>query len=159
MQKKKFRINILDVLIISMVILCILGAALRVYIKNRDDKLESQTATVSFFIHNVQSASQFAFNDGDRVYSEQIECELGVLTGDVEVSNAVYYRENNGEFHEFESTGGRVDIRGTMTCKGTWTDASGFSVNGTQYLAPNMYVYVSLPEIKTAMLITDIEVH
>ena len=159
MQKRKFRINILDILIVSMIILCIAGAVMRMYTKTNDVKLESQTATISFLIQDVQSESQYAFTDGDRVYSPELECELGNIVGSIVATPAVYYDEDGGEFVKTYSDGTRVDIRGKFVCEGTWTDASGFAANGTQYIAPNMTVAVSFPGIKTSMLITDVEVH
>lgn len=159
MQKRKFRINILDFLIVAMVILCIVGAFMRMYTKTNDVKLESQKATVSFLIQDVQSASQYAFTDGDRVYSPELECELGYIEGEVVATPAAFYNEDGGAFVKTYSEGLRVDIRGKFVCEGTWTDASGFAANGTQYIAPNMTVSVSFPGIKTSILITDVEVH
>ena len=159
MQKRKFRINILDFLIVALVILCVAGAVMRMYTKSNDVKLETQKATISFLIQDVQSASQYAFADGDRVYSPELECELGYIEGEVVATPAVYYNEDGGVFVKTESAGSRVDIRGKFVCEGTWTDASGFAANGTQYIAPNMSVFVSFPGIKTSMLITDVEVH
>lgn len=159
MEKRKFRINILDVLIIVLVALCIGGAVLRFYMKNSDDKLESQTAIVSFLIQDVQSDSQYVFNEGDPIYCYELECDLGTLIGDLEVSDAVFYDAiDSAEIRSSTSPGLRVDIRGQFEAKGTWTDASGFSVDGTKYIAPNMGLYVAFPNIKAMILITDIEV-
>ena len=159
MEKKKFRINILDVLIIVLVALCIVGAFLRFYAENNDDKLESQKAIVSFLIQDIQSESQYAFNTGDPVYCYEFLCDLGTLVGDIEVSDAVFYDAlESAEIKSSTSPGLRVDIRGKLEVEGTWTDASGFSVNGTKYIAPNMGLYVAFPNIKTMILITDIEV-
>ncbi len=160
MEKKKFKINILDILIVIMLVLCIVGAVLRVYAKNNDGKLEAQTATVSFLIQDIQSESQYEFHDGDRIYCYELKCELGTLLGDVDVTDAVFYDAlENAEIKRSTSPGLRVDISGKFTCEGTWTDGSGFAVDGTHYIAPNMGFYVAFPTIKAMILITDVEVH
>lgn len=160
MQKKKFRINILDFLIVAMVILCIVGAVMRVYTKNSDEKLVGQTATISFLIQDIQSDSQHAFKNGDRIYSSELECELGKLVGNVTVTNAVCYDvTDNAEIKKSYSNGLRVDVRGKFVSEGTMTDGSGFAINGTQYIAPNMSISASFPGIKATILITDVDVH
>ena len=160
MEQKKFRVNILDFLIIALVVLCIVGAVLRIYAKNSDVKLTGQTATVSFLIQDIQSESKDAFKSGDRIYSEELECELGKLLGNVVATDAVYYdSSDNAEIVKSYSNGLRVDVRGKFICKGTMTESSGFAVNGTQYIAPNMSISVSFPNIKAIILITDVEVH
>ncbi len=165
MQNRKFRINILDFLIIALVVLCIVGVVLRVYTKSQEDKLGKDVATVSFLIQDVQNASKDLIHAGDRLYSEAYECEFGKVVGNVVHTNAVYYAEDDGEIIKVESgidpaTGEpyRVDLYGKFECEGTWTDESGFSIGGTQYIAPNMSVALSFPNIKATVLILDVQV-
>ncbi len=158
MEKKKFRINILDLLIIALVLLCIAGAVFRVYMKNNDDKLNAQTAVVSFLISDIQRESVDKFIDGDRLYCYELECELGTLLGEVEWENAVFYDAiDTAEIKRSTSPGLRADVRGNFVCEGTWTKESGFAVNGTTYIAPNMSLYVAFNNIKAQILITGIE--
>lgn len=158
MEKRKFRMNVLDILIIVLVMLCIAGAVLRVYVKNRDDKLNRDTAVVTFLIQNVQYESKDLIKDGDRVYSEAYDCDFGYVVGEMEAKPALLYAEDDGEIiavhsNEYE----RLDLTGTFRCEGTMTESSGFTVNGTQYIAPNMSISVSFPNIKATILILDVE--
>ena len=159
MEKKKFRVNILDLLIVALVLLCIAGAVLRVYVKNNDDKLEAQKAVVSFLIQDIQRESVDKFKDGDRLYCYELECELGTILGDVEWSDAIFYDAlDTGEIKYSYSPGLRADVNGKFLCEGTWTKESGFALNGTHYIAPNMDLYVAFNNIKAQIKIMSIEV-
>lgn len=165
MTREKKRINILDFLIIVLVVLCIAGAVLRIYTKSRDDKFGSDEATVTFLIQNVQYESKNLIKDGDKVYSNVYECDMGTVVGDVDYGAAVYYAEDDGEINKTTSAINpitnepyRIDMKCQLKCNGTWTDGSGFSVNGTQYIAPNMSMELCFPNIKATVLILDVEV-
>ena len=155
MEKKKIRFNILDFLIIAVVILCVVGVALRGGAKTTDDKLESQKAIVSYYVSNIQSSSQYCFQAGDPIYSQSLGCDMGYLVGKVEVTPSVYYMEAKGEITRAESAAGRIDIRGQFECEGKMSE-SGFSIGGTQYIAPGMSTYAYLPNINVTILITDV---
>ncbi|MBE6680338.1 MAG: hypothetical protein E7598_07450 [Ruminococcaceae bacterium] len=162
---KKSRINILDFLIIALVALCIVGAVLRMYAKSNEDKFGDYTATVSFLIQDVQNESKDLIKAGDRLYSEAYGCEFGTIVGNVINTNAVYYAEDDGEIIRVESGINpetnepyRVDLYGKFECNGAWTAENGFSIGGTQYIAPNMSVALSFPNIKATVLILDVEV-
>lgn len=156
MQKKRIRVNILDFLIIAVIILCIAGALLRGGVKTTDDKLESQTAVISYLVSNVQSDSQYCFQAGDRIYSQTLGCDMGRLVGKVEVSPSVSYIEDDGKIIKVESVSDRVDIRGQFECEGKMSE-SGFAIGGTQYIAPGMSTYAYLPNINATILITDVQ--
>ena len=165
MTKGKRKINILDFLIITLVVLCIIGAVLRIYVKNRDDKFGNDEAIISFLIQDVQYESAALIKDGDRVYSSAYDCEIGNIVGDITYEAAVYYAEDDGKINKTNSGINpvtnepyRVDLRGKVKCTGTWTDGSGYSLNGTQYIAPNMSIEFCMPNIKATVLITNVEV-
>ena len=155
MRKNKLRINILDFLILGIVALCIAGAFLRGGAQNTDEKLKTQTAVITFRISDVQSASQYCFKDGDKVYSHSLGCDLGRMVGEVTVTPAVHYVEENGQILKLVTELDRVDIVGQFVSEGQMSE-SGFLVGGTQYIAPCMMTYAYLPDIKVNILITDI---
>lgn len=157
MAAKKFRVNILDFVIFAAVVLCIAGVFLRSGKKSTDEKLETQTAVISFSISNVQAASADCFRDGDLVYSESLGCSMGRMIGDSIVATpAVLYIEDNGSVVEAVSGLNRVDIRGSFVSEGKMSE-SGFLIGGTQYVAPGMTTLVYLPNINVNILITDVE--
>ena len=155
MNKKKFRVNILDFLILAVVALCIAGAFLRGSVKTTDEKLITQTAEISFVIANVQSASQGCFHDGDKLYSQSLGCDMGRMVGGVTATPAVYYCEHDGEIVRAYSAGDRVDLRGKFVCEGQMSE-SGFLIDGTQYIAPGMTTYAYLPDINVNIQIIDV---
>lgn len=155
MSKRKLRVNILDFLIVAAVVLCIAGALLRGGVKSTDEKLETQTAVITFKVSNVQSASQYCFHDGDRIYSQSLGCDMGRIVGEITATPSVYYYEERGEIFKAYSEAGRVDLVGTFECEGQMSE-SGFLMGGTQYIAPGMTTYAYLPNINVNILITDI---
>jgi len=157
MEKRKLRFNVLDFLIVAVIILCVVGVLLRGGVKTTDEKLESQTAVVSYLVQNIQSASQHCFQAGDRIYSQSLGCDMGRLIGKVEVTPAVYYAEDDGAITKTYSNGDRIDLRGQFECEGKMSE-SGFSIDGTQYIAPGMSTYAYLPNINVTILITDVTV-
>ena len=156
MQKRKLRFNILDFLVLVIVILVIVGAVLRGYIKNTDEKLEVDKAIITFKINNIQAASAQHFAAGTPVYSYSLGCDLGKMVGDVVVTPAAYYVEDDGKVVKAYSQSGRIDLVGTIECEGTMTKDGGFKLDGSQYFAPGMTTSASLPQIDAHILITDI---
>lgn len=157
MAAKKFRINILDFVIFAVVVLCIAGGFLRSGKKSTDEKLETQTALISFSISNVQAASVDCFEDGDLVYSESLGCNMGRIVGESIVATpAILYIEDDGAVVEAVSGLERVDIVGSFISEGKMSE-SGFLIGGTQYIAPGMTTLVYLPKINVNILITGVE--
>ncbi len=157
MQKSKIRFNILDFLIVAVVILCIVGVLLRGGAETTDPKLETQRAIVTYKVSNIQSASQHCFQAGDRIYSQSLGCDMGYLVGKVEVTPAVSYIEDDGVITKTVSVTDRIDLVGQFECEGKMSE-SGFSIGGTQYIAPGMSTYAYLPNINVNILITDVTV-
>ena len=156
MEKRRFKVNVLDFLILALVAIVIAGAFLRGNAKQSDTKLVTQTAVLSFKISNVQAASARYFRDGDPVYSDSLGCAIGTLIGDsVTTSPAVSYAEYGGQIFKTTSALNRVDIYGEILCEGQMSE-SGFLLGGTQYIAPGVSTYACLPEMNANILITDI---
>ena len=157
MEKRRFRFNILDFLVLIVVVLCIVGAVLRGYTKTTDEKLEVDKAIITFKINNIQEASAQYFAEGTEVYSYSLGCDLGKMVGEVEVSPAVYYVEHDGKIVKAYSDTGRIDLIGKIECEGPMTKDGGFKLDGSQYFAPGMTTSASLPQIDANILITDIK--
>ena len=158
MEKRRFKVNVLDFLILALVAIVIAGAALRANVKQKDTKLETQTAVISFKVSNVQSVSVKYFHDGDPVWSDSLGCTIGTLIVDsITSSPAVTYAEHGGAIVKTTSALNRVDICGSVECEGQMSE-SGFLLGGTQYIAPGVSTYACLPEINAYILITDIRI-
>ena len=162
MQIKKFKINILDLLIILIAGLCITGAFLRGYKAQTDEKLNNQDIVIEFKIKNIQKESEKCFTKDSPVYLEDFACDFGTLYGDVRVTKAKYYTQktSTGEVKiSYSEDGSQIDLEGAILCKGTITKEGGFKLDGSQYLAPGNVVGISILNdlpIAGAVTITDI---
>ena len=95
------------------------------------------------------------FKAGSPVYSHTLGCDFGTLVGEAKASPAVFYVEDDGKITKVESVSGRVDVIGQFEAEGAMSE-SGFSIGGTQYVAPGMSTYASFSEINATILITDV---
>ncbi|MBQ9428507.1 MAG: DUF4330 family protein [Clostridia bacterium] len=156
MEQKKFKVNILDFLILALVVLCIFGVVWRSQNKRVDARQEMQTATVSFLLCNVQGDTRYCFTEGDRVYDETHGCEFGRFIGNsLRATPAAIYVEAGDQIEKKFSASGRIDVRGSIACTGIMSE-SGFLVGGTQYVAPGMSLTLYFPKLNASVLITDI---
>lgn len=162
MQKKKVKINILDFLIIAIVVLCVTGALLRGYMAKNDAKLNTQEVVVEFEIKNIQSESEKCFVEGSSVYLEDFECDFGTIYKMQPATKAKYYSQNTvlGRVDpSWCEDGSKIDLKGSIVCKGTMTANGGFKLDGSQYLAPGKPVGISVRSdipISGTITITDI---
>ena len=156
-QKNKKRIAAFDIMIAVLLLLCIAGIVLRMVMG--ETSLFSKDAkgdyVVSYVIHQVQDEYSDFFSKGCEFYLENGDA-LGTLTDKPAFTPAEIHSENSrGEYVLAYATDGQSDLKGTMLVKGTMTQ-SGFMLNSDTYIAPNMTLTVSSPDITVEMIITDI---
>lgn len=153
------RINAADITIILLVILFIVGMVLRFGVMDKiENRATEKTATVSFLIEGVSAGNAGYITAGDKMYISDSGMEMGVVASVAEPEpSTVYYHTDDGKIISYPSVDGKINIRGTMTVKGS-LDEQGFFLGGTNYVAPNMSLYVHSEKISVNMLITNIEV-
>ena len=69
----------------------------------------------------------------------------------------VYVYGDDGSITQKAAVNGKVDVKGTLTAQGEMTD-SGFMLNGTKYISPNMMIEIETQNITVSMRIVDISV-
>ncbi|MBQ4067083.1 MAG: hypothetical protein IJD22_05515 [Clostridia bacterium] len=155
--KNKKRIAAVDILIVILLLLCIAGIGVRIFIGegNLFHKGDTGEYIVSYLISGEQDDYSSLFSEGCEFYLED-GSYFGTLTGNAAFTPALLSSENSrGEYVTVYATDGTVDIRGTMTVNGSMTE-SGFVLNSKTYISPNMTLTVSSSDITVKMLITDI---
>lgn len=155
-EKKKLRINLLDVIILLAIVAIVGGIGLRFNLVDRmglsgnDDEVD-----VKFLIQEISPSSVLALVDGDTFYWDANAMEIGTLMGSVEVTPAQVILENASGNLVSASNDKYCDVRGSIRAKGKITE-DGFMLDGTQFLSAGKYLNVSSKNIKVTILITDI---
>ena len=164
------RFKVLDAVIILLVITSALGIYFRY---NLFDTLKNQRNmqeyVVSFSVENIRNSTTSYLNIDDAVYYANDGEKLGTLRGDsAESLNAVqvypateYFIDANGNtveesYPKSDSPTARVDIEGKILCTGSYSEASGFLVNGSRYLAPGQTIEVQTETVSFVMTVKEI---
>lgn len=166
MEEKKtsrFRINMLDVVLLLLAILCAVGIWQRNNIRAlfaSGEELDSYT--VSFEIRKLRSATVELLPKGTALYTDDGEdrVPLGTIADHLSVSAAFEYLPNDkGEpvksvypEDEYENL---LDANGKLTCRGIERNGR-FLVDGELYLAVNQTIYAMSEDVDLEIRITAI---
>lgn len=169
-EKKKFRFNILDVIIILVVVSCIVGVAVRYSLPSKlgiilggEEALIAATdeAVVTFYLENVRKEiTQNSMVEGDKYYSKKHKCELGELYN---VSEFIYepygmYRANEDGVPTYSELEYRCNVTGYLKVRGTVDPEKGFLVNNTDRLAPGERIDINSINRRMTVTILSIEI-
>lgn len=164
------RFKVLDAVIILLIITSAVGIYFRYNLfdtlKNQRDMREY---VVSFSVQDIRNSTTSYLNIDDVVYYAENGEKLGDLIGySTDSANALrptpaskYVLDPKGNmvqifYPESESMYARVDVEGKMTCQGSFSEESGFLVNGSRYLAPGQTIEVQTETVTLTMTVTDI---
>ena len=146
-KKKGGFINILDIVLILLVILCIVGVWQRSNIQKlfaSGDDLESYTVT--FEIRKLRSTAADLLTADTALYTESdgVRVSLGYLAETPSVSAAVEYMyDENGNIVEAvypeDDYEYLLDVTGKLSCRGITQDGN-FLLEGKTYLAVNQTI-------------------
>ena len=152
MEEKKtsrFHINMLDVVLVLLALLCVVGVWQRNNIRSlfaSGEELDSYT--VSFEIRKMRSATVELLPKGTALYTEQGDdrIALGTISDHLSVSAAVEYLQIDGtdalvkSFYPEDEYETLLDASGKLICRGIERDGR-FLVDGELYLAVNQTIY------------------
>lgn len=160
----KRKISPLDVFVIVLLVLCVAGVALRIYVGTDgilpDITKETGEYAVSFEVTGISSAVSTYLAKGEPLYSESGEL-IGTVREGITVTPAVIFVEDaDGKYVQTYSGADNgdaslVDVRGTFTVEGHET-GYGFLANGKTYLAPNYVTEMHTRNATFSVKITDI---
>lgn len=140
-EKKKFRFNILDVIIILVVVACIIGAAVRYSLPTKLGIIfeGKDTAVVTFYATNLKAnAAKESFVEGDRYFCDTFNCYLGDIYN---ADKFIYephkmFNANDDGTMTVDTVDTRYDVTGYFKVKGTFDEENGFMLNKTDKLSP-----------------------
>ncbi len=154
-DKKKMRLNIIDILIILAVIALAAGVALRYNLAEKIGvKSNRDTVMVSFLIENIKPTSADALVPEDIVFLDSNGMELGKLLA-ISLSEAENYNLSDEGVMTLDYDSTRCDVRGEIEATGAMTDG-GFMLGGTYYIGANKELKVHSKNIQVTMTVTGI---
>ena len=169
--KNRPRFRVMDAVIILLVITSALGIYFRY---NLFETLKNQRNikeyVVSFTISNIRQSTVSYLDIDDVVYDGESGEKIGVLIEhSPDASSALsplpaseYFVDKNGNVQkaDYPYTEGDPEVRvsptGRLRCEGTFSDASGFHINGSQYIAPGQTIQVQTETVTFLMTVTEI---
>lgn len=164
------RFKVLDAVIILLIITSVVGIYFRYNVfetlKNQRDMKEY---VVSFSVQNIRRSTTNYLDIDDVVYYAEDGEKLGELIGySADSFNALrptpaseYFVDQNGNtvqvfYPNSESMDARVDVEGKILCEGSYSEESGFLVNGTRYLAPGQSIEVQTETVSLTLTVKEI---
>ncbi|MBQ8696889.1 MAG: DUF4330 family protein [Clostridia bacterium] len=134
-QTKKFKFNILDVVIIIVAIACVAGLAIRANLADTFSAKE-QEAIVTFRVSGIlKNSVDVTFLPGDAYYCKTMNAFFGYFGEVVERTPASLVSQDKDGIARESSVPYRQDIKATMTCKGSF-DGDEFFIDGTNRVIP-----------------------
>ena len=154
--KAKLKPNVIDFLIVLVVIGAAIGIALRSGAMDNIAKAQKlEAAQISFLILDINDNSGNYFNVGDSFRSTAYEQDLGVIESVQFMPAEAFITTEDGRLIKTYSNSGRIDVRGTLSAKGVFSEV-GFLLGGTQYIAPGNTIHVQSKYMDVSITITDI---
>lgn len=166
-ENRKMKLNAMDYFIIIALILCVLGAAIRVALHaagglpgTLGSSVVMEEYIVSFKISNIRNTSTSYLTDGEVFYQKTTRQLFGTVEGNVSVTPALFYIEDiNGNYIQtYAPENGdatRVDVTGTIRVSGYMSE-SGFLLNGNTPLVANKAVELLSKNLAVTITVTDI---
>ncbi len=163
LKSPKLKLNAVDYFIIIAVVLCLVGAGIRVFLgqNGHASQAVSEEYVISFTVSDIRNTSTEYLGQGEAFYLKSTQQYFGEIADTVSVTPALYYVENTeGEYVKaYAPENGdatRVDVAGTMRVSGYMSD-HGFLLGGTTPLAANKKVELISKYLSVSIEITDIE--
>lgn len=155
--KKRAGFNALDAFIILVVLMCLVGAGLRMFMgENGENVTPNEKYVVSFIIREAIGSDADVLASGDVFYIDTTDAVFGTLDGDPVVSpKQVNVIDENGQLNIDYSVGDSVYIRGRIIVEG-YMSAEGFMLNGNTYLAPSSEIDVHTQYLMKTLEVTEI---
>ncbi|MBQ8552451.1 MAG: DUF4330 family protein [Clostridia bacterium] len=163
---RRFKPNIIDLLIVVVVLGAIAGIALRMGVVEKVVANSSiEPARISFLVQDINSDSYNYFNVGDEFYSDTHKCYFGRLEEKpYDLPAEAFIAGADGSLlkaysptdPDDPSKSSRIDVRGKVISSGVFS-SEGFLLGGTTYIAPGSKITVKSSNITVSITVTDIE--
>jgi hypothetical protein len=155
-QTKKFKFNILDLVIIIVAIACIAGLVIRSNLAdsfgNKDEK-----AVVTFRVAGILKNSVGAtFIPGDAYFCDKMKTAFGTFGEVIERVPAVQVSQDEDGIARESTIPYRQDITGTFNCTGSF-DGDEFFIDGTNRVIPGQSYEVYSRNRKMVIQVISVE--
>lgn len=153
-RTKKFKFNIIDLVIIIVALACIVGLILRAQLADQFDDKE-QSAVVTFRVAGIlKNSVDKTFVEGDEYYCDVFKDVFGTMGEIVEQRPAVQVSQDEDGISRESTIPYRQDITATMKCTGAFNGAE-FFIGGTNRVIPGQaYEVYSLNRKMTIQIIS-----
>ncbi len=154
-QENKKRFNIID----AVLILAILALFASVFIRSGfsekiTERFDNGTLEYKFIITSLKETSERCFNEGDKLYSQTTQKEIGEIVSFTTRPAETYVETANGEIVK-TIIPGRIDVMVTARAKGTIDSDGRCMLDGTTHIAAGKTVYSRLNDISFMFTIED----
>ena len=131
MEKKKFRLNWIDLLIVVLVIGLVAGTYMKFRVSDKTSVAEPQTPiTYQVLLTNVRQGTVDAIQEGDTLYDDDSGRDIGVIRS-VDASPATSLAQDTEGALHWADTDDRFDVILTVEGQG--------SVSGNNYVINRIY--------------------
>ncbi|MBE6562700.1 MAG: DUF4330 family protein [Ruminococcaceae bacterium] len=162
--KKGGRVSALDVFIAVLVLMCIAGVIVRVYVGS-DGILpvispELSEYAVSFEVKQAKASVSGYLSAGESLWTEDGTL-FGTVSDNITVTPAqIFVEDSDGKYVSVYSSAdigdnSLVDIKGAASVQG-YTADYGFLVNGKTYIAPNFEIELHTEKATVTVIVTGI---
>ncbi|MBR4960044.1 MAG: hypothetical protein IKY52_04025 [Clostridia bacterium] len=164
-KNKKKRLGALDICILTAVLLCIAGTAVRLVFKEDSvlaQNAQQDTYTVYFTVKDIRETSSRYLYSGAEFYIDESGEYFGKLTGTPGTTPAlrIYADANGNQVEVYNNTDddrmARIDVEGAFTVSAVMDKDGYLMLNGNTYIAPNKEVKVRSKELMVNIRITSI---
>ena len=148
---QRFKINIIDVFIIALIVLCIFTALFRAFVLAKEESKNDnyREYIISFKAENVRGTSLKYFIDGDHVRIKSKNKLIGKLAGEITHVEAMGEYIDNGEMFnpdvqtEHATPITRYNVRGDIIAKGEMTSRGLLLDSGIRITPNNEFVIIT----------------
>lgn len=162
-EKSGKGIGALDVFIVLALVLCVAGAALRIYMKRSDvrDEPQLEDYLISFEVKDIRTTSSELFSDGEVFYIKDTGEAFGKISGNVSITPAeLYVTDSEGNYiltySPDNGDSSRIDVSGTMLVSGYCDENGVFLLGGSTILTPNRTFDLRSKSLTVTMTVTAI---
>ncbi len=165
--KRASHFNVIDALVILLIVAVVLGIYFRFNLveqfSNMGDKKEY---VVSFSVDDIRATTPEFIKVGDNFYLDDGELFGAIVSeeqGSTEAVNIMpalkFFTDSEGKVvsARYPNNQTRIDVKGRLSCLGTYSEESGFCLGGTKYFAPGQTVALHSELVSLNVTIVSIE--
>ena len=167
--KRTPKFKILDAVVILLVLVAVVGVYFRYNLMDSFLRGKNiQDFAISFTIEDIRYTTPNYLNVGDKIYSASNGELIGTIIQESDdMSNMAlrvtpasrFFTREDGTIAEvfYPNDESRVDAKGRMACKGSYTIDGGFLLNGTAYMSAGQSISVQTELASFVLTVTEIE--